>query len=103
MCITLLIDQHALGFSMRVERADVSKVKEKMDALKRKLNEPESEKRSAVEIYEEKLENQLAEKERLKKLKKEREAALKKEREAAELEQGIDPEVAALMGFSGFK
>lgn len=86
---------------MRVERANVSDVKNKLESLKRK-SDTISPSLSAVEKYDNKIEKAAAEAENLKKAKKERQAALKAEKIAAELE-GMDPEMAALMGFSGFK
>ena len=86
---------------MRVERANVDKVKEKIESLKRKpiSDAPNI---SAIDKYELKLESSAAEEDRRKKAKKEREQALKLEQQAQELES-VDPELAKLMGFGGFK
>ncbi len=93
-------DQRALGFSMRVERADVNKVKEKLESLKRTnaviSTAPAM---TAVERYNDRIAISAAEEERAKRMKKERDAALKKEKEAADVET-MDPEIAALMGFT---
>jgi U4/U6.U5 tri-snRNP component SNU23 len=97
--------QRALGFSMRVERADVNRVRDKMQSLKRALHGPDGDSAgsaSALEKYEERAESARATEEAHKKQRRERELALKAEREAAELEDA-DPEMAALMGFGGFK
>eukprot|EP01036_Dinobryon_divergens_P031788 gene31788-41257_t len=68
--------QRALGFSMRVERADVETVKERLDEIKRKIANKAEEKAS-------------------------RKSAIEKEEEAREMES-IDPNIAELMGFTGF-
>ena len=94
-------DQRALGYSMRVERANVSEVKQKLDSLKRKSEEITTTV-SAIDQYNTKLECNAIENEKLKKVKKDRENAFKAEKIASELE-GMDPEMAAMMGFSGFK
>jgi len=105
--------QRALGFSMRVERADVSKVKEKIQSLKRSIHGAEggssgsssgsgSSVPTALDEYESRTECARVQEEAQKKQRREREVALKAEREAAEME-GVDPEMAALMGFGGFK
>ena len=89
---------------MRVERASVDQVREKINSLKRKSsdNSDATQQKSAIDQYDEKCENQALEEEKRKKLKKERDIALKKEKEALEM-QDVDPEMAALMGFGGFK
>jgi U4/U6.U5 tri-snRNP component SNU23 len=87
---------------MRVERADVSKVKERLDMLKRKIVEKQTAPvKSAVDDYEERLAVIEAEEEFRKKKKKEDLIARKKEKEIAEMES-VDPEIAAMMGFGGF-
>lgn len=88
---------------MRVERAGVDKVKERMEMLKRKIrDESGAPKLTAVEDYESRLAIQTADEEVRKRKKIEAKAAKKKEQEIAEMESGIDPEIAALMGFGGF-
>eukprot|EP01041_Mallomonas_annulata_P006745 gene6745-13667_t len=94
--------QRALGFSMRVERADTEKVKERLKSLKRNIEECSKGSRlNAVDDYEARLAQQLMEEENKKKQKKEQAAAKQREREAAELE-AADPEIASLLGFGGF-
>ena len=67
---------------MRVERAGVDQVKERLDLLKRKISDKASApKVSASEEYENKLALQLAEEERLKRQRKEEAIARKKEKE----------------------
>jgi U4/U6.U5 tri-snRNP component SNU23 len=96
------LDQRALGFSMRVERATTDKVKDRIEMLKRKINDQKSAPvTSALDDYNSRLATQVAEQERLKRQKKEELTARKKEKEAAEAEE-IDPEIAAMMGFGGF-
>ena len=99
MCFS---DQRALGYSMRVERANSEQVKDRISMLKDKINQQKNApKVSAVEDYDARLATQAIEAERLKRQKKEEAAAKKKEREAAEMEE-VDPDIAALMGFGGF-
>ena len=68
---------------MRVERATVDKVKERLELLKRSVKEETSRPSiSAAEEYEQRLSLQVAEEERLKRQRREEAAARKKEREA---------------------
>jgi U4/U6.U5 tri-snRNP component SNU23 len=84
---------------MRVERADVSAVKDRLQTIKRKLDEGRTKAvTSAEDDYEARLAVQVAEDELRKRRRKDEMEAKKKEREAAELES-IDPEIAAIMGF----
>ena len=100
--VFLFSDQKTLGFSMRTERADVSKVKDRLSSIKRKIDDSLTRKStSAVEEYESKVAAQVADEEIRKRRKKSDEIAKKKEREAAELET-MDPEIAAMMGFGKF-
>lgn len=92
----------ALGFSMRVERAGVDKVKNKLESLKRKISDAKSAvKVSAIDEYETRMQVQRTEEEGLKKKRKEEKLARKQEQEINEME-GVDPEIAAMMGFGGF-
>ena len=96
------LDQRALGFSMRVERATTDKVKERIELLKRKINDQKTAPAtSALDDYDNRLATQVAEQEKQKRQRKEEMAAKKKEKEAAEVEE-MDPEIAAMMGFGGF-
>eukprot|EP01031_Cornospumella_fuschlensis_P028502 gene28502-34410_t len=97
--------QRALGFSMRVERADVDTVKQKLEELKRKLNTQAAPKLSAVEEYKRKLEEKEAEKQEFKKRRKEEVQAKKESKAAEEAEEDAEEDaadVANLMGFKGF-
>lgn len=92
----------ALGFSMRVERAGVDKVKNKLDSLKRKISDAKvAVKVSAIDDYETRMAVQRTEEDNLKKKRKEDKLARKQERDINEME-GVDPEIAAMMGFGGF-
>jgi hypothetical protein len=87
---------------MRVERATVDKVKERLSTIKRKIDDSLTQKpTSAVEDYEAKIALQVAEEELRKRRKKEEAEARKKEREEAEMEN-CDQDIAALMGFGTF-
>lgn len=68
---------------MRVERASVDRVKERLELLSRSVKEKDTTKAtlSAAEEYEQRLSLQVAEEERLKRQRKEEAAARKKERE----------------------
>jgi U4/U6.U5 tri-snRNP component SNU23 len=94
----------ALGFSMRVERAGVDKVKSKLDSLKRKISEAkDTVKVSAIDDYETRMAVQRSEEEGLKKRRREEKLARRRESEAREMESAhMDPEIAAMMGFGGF-
>jgi U4/U6.U5 tri-snRNP component SNU23 len=87
---------------MRVERAGVDKVKDRLDSLKRKIQEAkETPKVSAIEDYETRMAIQRTEEEKVRKKRKEEKKARKQEREINEME-GVDPEIAEMMGFGGF-
>ncbi|GAB5036296.1 c2h2 and c2hc zinc fingers superfamily protein [Nannochloropsis oceanica] len=98
--------QKALGFSMRVERVGVDRVKERLGALKRREEERRNAgpRESAIKIYERKLEEEGAVKEQWKEARKE--ARRKITQRAAEDDgeggQEEDDEMAAMMGFGGF-
>lgn len=88
---------------MRVERADLSMVQQRLQLIKSKIVEEKTGKdTTAIEDYETRIALQLAEEERRKRQKKEEAAARKREAELAELEH-IDPDIAEIMGFGGFQ
>ena len=99
--------QKALGMSMRVERSTVEQVRGAFDRVKRKKEEDDKESAEdfakrvkAAEEDEEELKARRAEKKKAKK-----EAKLLEEEKAkaqTEAEFGLDPDMAAMMGFSGF-
>lgn len=88
---------------MRVERANVDQVVDRLELLKRKVSTTAAleSSRNASEDYETKMALQVAEEEKAKRQRKEDAAARRREREAADME-GADPEFASLMGFGGF-
>ena len=89
---------------MRVERASVDVVKERLEQIKNKIlrkGDEAANKKSALEDYESRLSLQHIENEAVKKKRKEDLLNRKKEQEAKELEI-IDPHIAEMMGFSGF-
>lgn len=109
LCLVDALDQRALGYSMRVERADVDTVKQRLADLKRKLVTAPAPKLSAVEEYKQKLAKQEAEKEDFKRRRKEEQQSKKaeeKERRRNDDEEEVvgevDPELAAMMGMSKF-
>lgn len=107
-------DQRALGFSMRVERADVDAVKNRMEELKRRVASKAANallpQVAAIDEYDSRLHADLQEKEALKaKLKKEAEERKKEKKAVEEMEKlGAeddnceDEEFQAMMGFGGF-
>jgi len=96
--------QRALGFSMRVERSTVDQVQGRLEESKKRKEEESAGNHgpSAVEAYESRMAQIMNEEERKKRMKREAKVAKKKEAETLELE-GMDPEMMAAMGFSGFK
>jgi len=87
---------------MRVERADVSKVKDRLKVIKRNLDDTKNTPaKSAVEEYEARIALQLIEEETRKRQRRESAQAKRIERETLELETA-DPEIAELLGFNGF-
>jgi U4/U6.U5 tri-snRNP component SNU23 len=87
---------------MRVERVDVDTVKSRLENIKKSIKENSTKIiKSAEEDYSDRIALQLVEEENNKKRKREEKEARKKEQEEKDAE-GIDPEIAALMGFGGF-
>ncbi len=100
--------QKALGFSMRVERVGVDRVKERLGALKRREEERRNAgpRESAIKVYERKLEEEGAVKEQWKEARKEARRKIA-QRAAEEEDDGEgggeeEDEMAAMMGFGGF-
>lgn len=97
----------ARGMSMRVERSTVEQVRAKFAAVKKRKAE-EKANGGKAKAYEERLAIAEADEETKRAMKKAKEKAKKAqkktEEEAAmkELSAGIDPDMAAMMGFSGF-
>ena len=99
--------QKALGMSMRVERSTVEQVRGAFDRVKRKKEEDDKESAEdfakrvkAAEEDEEELKARRAEKKKAKKEAKRLEE--EKAKAQTEAEFGLDPDMAAMMGFSGF-
>jgi len=97
--------QRALGMSMRVERSTVDQVKARFESHKRKKAEADamghvdfSKRVAMAEEDEEELRRQRAERKKAKKEAKKEQAAKPPEEELG----GMDPEMAAMMGFGGF-
>ena len=94
---------------MRVERAGVDDVQKKLMALKQKIAAPSVKDRPpAILEYERKMKEQEEAKEALKRKRKEdeeerkRQKLLEEQEEEDDFEAEADPEMAAMMGFSGF-
>ncbi|XP_074558138.1 uncharacterized protein LOC141814039 [Curcuma longa] len=91
--------QRALGMSMRVERATLQQVQERFESLK-KRKVPES---FTEQDLDERIRKQQEEEEERKRLRRERKKEKKKEKAAQEETEDVDPDMAAMMGFGGFK
>ncbi|XVF41788.1 hypothetical protein PTKIN_Ptkin01aG0308700 [Pterospermum kingtungense] len=90
--------QRALGMSMQVERASLEQVRERFEQLKkRKATGSFSEKDLDERIIKQQEEEEERKRQRRKRKKE------KKREKAAEEEPEIDPDVAAMMGFGGFR
>lgn len=93
---------------MRVERADVSSVKDRLAELKRKMHTSPAPHPSALEEFDQRMAAQEAEKEDFKRRRKEEVRAKKAAKdgrardEESDQEEGGNSDVAALMGFKGF-
>lgn len=95
----------ARGLSMRVERSTVDQVKAKFEAVKKR--KAEEAKNGGPVDYNKRLAIAEADEETLKARKKEKEKAKKEAKKKEEEDKlaelgGLDPEMAAMMGFSGF-
>lgn len=95
----------ARGLSMRVERSTVDQVKAKFEAVKKR--KAEEAKNVGPVDYNKRLAIAEADEETLKARKKEKEKAKKEAKKKEEEDKlaelgGLDPEMAAMMGFSGF-
>ena len=115
---------------MRVERSDAQQVKSRLDNIKRKLEgkccikcwysnrnsqlyfiiayillyleQKTTIRPSAIEDHEAKVARQLVDEELRKKQRREAEQIKKQEQLQPEEEETVDPEIAAMLGFSGF-
>lgn len=90
--------QRNLGMSMRVERSNLDQVKKRFEHNKRKLEEDKKKKDYDFEARMEELkEEEERQREKRKEMRKQ-----KKKKVEVEDDSGLDPEMAAMMGFSGF-
>ncbi|EDO42264.1 predicted protein [Nematostella vectensis] len=90
--------QRNMGMSMRVERSSLDQVKRRFETNKRKREE---EKKKTEYDLEERMAI-LRDEEEQRKLQKKEARKEKKKKVSHELSEGLDPEMAAMMGFSGF-
>ncbi|KAJ9681785.1 hypothetical protein PVL29_017926 [Vitis rotundifolia] len=90
--------QRALGMSMRVERASLQQVQERFEVLKKRRT-PGS---FTEQDLDERILKQQQEEEERKRQRRERKKEKKKEK-ALEEEPELDPDVATMMGFGGFR
>lgn len=90
--------QRALGMSMRVERASLQQVQERFESLKKRKDTVGF----TEQDLDERILKQQQEEEERKRQRKEKKKEKKKEK-AAEEEPEVDPDVAAMMGFGGFR
>lgn len=96
-----------LGYSMRVERVDADRVKERLEALKRKAVAVEAsntkEKQPAITEYDLRIAERVLQEDMEKKRRKEEKLLKQREQEEKELEDAqVDPDIANMMGFAGF-
>ena len=98
--------QRNLGYSMRIERSTKEQVEERIQELIKKQNAQENpiEAVTAAEIVKAKDEELLQRKEERKKRREERKKKVEDQTDDGEDEEEpqMDPEMAAMMGFSGF-
>ncbi|GMH10429.1 hypothetical protein Nepgr_012270 [Nepenthes gracilis] len=90
--------QRALGMSMRVERASLEQVQQRFDLLKKRKTTGSF----TEQDLDERILKQQQEEEERKRQRRERKKEKKKEKVADE-ETEMDPDVAAMMGFGGFR
>ncbi|KAG1326201.1 putative zinc finger matrin-type protein 2 [Cocos nucifera] len=102
--------QRALGMSMRVERATLQQVQERFETLKkRKAPGSFTEQVILMNSYviasdlDERILKQQQEEEERKRQRRERKKEKKKEKAVQDESEDIDPDVAAMMGFGGFR
>ncbi|CAC5369037.1 zinc finger matrin-type protein 2-like isoform X2 [Mytilus californianus] len=88
--------QRNLGMSMKIERSTLDQVKKRFESNMKKKEEKKKE-----YDFEERIKELQEEEERQKSYKKEKKADRKRKAEG-ELNLNIDPDMAAVMGFSGF-
>ncbi|CDP18231.1 unnamed protein product [Coffea canephora] len=90
--------QRALGMSMRVERASLEQVQQRFELLKKRKDTVGF----TEQDFDERILKQQQEEEERKRQRREKKKEKKKEK-AVEEEPELDPDVAAMMGFGGFR
>ncbi|KAK4406744.1 Zinc finger matrin-type protein 2 [Sesamum angolense] len=90
--------QRALGMSMRAERATLEQVQRRFEVLKKRKDTGGF----TEQDFDERILKQQQEEEEKKRQRREKKKEKKKEK-AAEEEPEVDPDVAAMMGFGGFR
>ncbi|VFQ62206.1 unnamed protein product [Cuscuta campestris] len=90
--------QRALGMSMRVERASLQQVQERFETMKKRKDSTSI----TVQDFEERMLKQQHEEEERKRQRREKKKEKKKEK-ATEDEPEEDSDIAAMMGFGGFR
>ncbi|KAI9099164.1 hypothetical protein K1719_024931 [Acacia pycnantha] len=90
--------QRALGMSMRVERASLSQVQERFEVLKKRKDVGSF----TEQDLDDRILKQQQEEEERKRQRRERKKEKKREKEVEETPE-TDPDVAAMMGFGGFR
>lgn len=96
--------QRNLGYSMRIEKSTKDQVMAKLEQLAKESSEPVPEQEvetSFEDVVKAKDEEAAKRKEERARKREERKKRLQEEQEEEEVE-GIDPDMAAMMGFSGF-
>ncbi|XP_065885453.1 zinc finger matrin-type protein 2-like [Dysidea avara] len=90
--------QRNIGMSMRVEQSTLEQVKRRFEIVKKKKDEEKKK-----YDFEERMKELREEEEKVKEYRKEkRKERKRKPRDDDDLDEGMDPEMAAMMGFSGF-
>ncbi|CAH1777747.1 unnamed protein product [Owenia fusiformis] len=89
--------QRNLGMSMRVERSSLDQVKKRFEANKKKMEEKKKD-----YDFEERMKELKEEEEKQRAYRREKRKAQKRKADDTETGGNMDPDMAALMGFSGF-
>ncbi|XP_038056690.1 zinc finger matrin-type protein 2-like isoform X2 [Patiria miniata] len=89
--------QRNLGMSMKVERSTLDQVKRRFELNKRKKEEKKKD-----YDFESRMQELREEETKQKAYKKEKRQERKRKAEDDDLDSGLDPDMAAMMGFSGF-
>lgn len=96
--------QRNLGYTMRIEKSTKDQVVAKLEQLAKESSEPvvEEVETSFEDVVKAKDEEAAKRKEERARKREERKKRLQEEQEEEEEVEGIDPDMAAMMGFSGF-